>query len=58
MQESKFKESGVITPEEFVQAGEYLVRQCPTWQWQSGEASKIKPYLPENKQFLITRQGI
>lgn len=33
MQESKFKESGMITAEEFVVAGDYLVYHCPTWSW-------------------------
>lgn len=52
---SAFLEKGVLTPEEFVLAGDELVYKCPTWAWEGGEASKRKSYLPPNKQYLITR---
>uniref|UniRef100_H2ZGC0 Ubiquitin-like-conjugating enzyme ATG3 n=1 Tax=Ciona savignyi TaxID=51511 RepID=H2ZGC0_CIOSA len=55
LKESKFKETGVLTPEEFVIAGDFLVHHCPTWQWLPGDPSKTKAYLPPDKQYLMTR---
>jgi len=52
---SAFLEKGVLTPEEFVEAGDELVYRCPTWAWEGGEVSKRKPHLPADKQYLITR---
>ncbi|CDW57537.1 ubiquitin conjugating enzyme ATG3 like [Trichuris trichiura] len=57
LKESRFRESGVITPDEFVSAGDHLTLLCPTWQWAKGDEAQMKPYLPANKQFLITRNG-
>lgn len=53
---SKFRETGVLTPDEFVIAGDHLVTTCPTWSWAKGESDKVKSYLPDDKQFLITKQ--
>lgn len=52
---SAFLEKGVLTPEEFVAAGDELVFKCPTWSWEAGDPEKSRSYLPKDKQFLITR---
>lgn len=56
LKQSKFKQTGVLTPEEFVIAGDHLVHQCPTWSWSSAsDPSLRKPYLPEDRQYLVTK---
>ena len=55
LQKSLLEDKGVLTPEEFVCAGDQLVYKCPTWSWSAGDASSRKSYLPHAKQFLITK---
>ncbi|KAJ9121905.1 hypothetical protein QFC24_004487 [Naganishia onofrii] len=55
LKESKFKEHGRITPEEFVAAGDFLTYKFPVWQWQKGTPGKSRDFLPADKQYLITR---
>jgi ubiquitin-like-conjugating enzyme ATG3 len=50
LKNSKFKETGVLTIEEFIAAGDFLVLKCPTWEWMPGEAGKKRDYLPSDKQ--------
>jgi hypothetical protein len=53
---STFRSTGQITPEEFVLAGDFLVFKFPSWEWADASSpSKRVPYLPEGKQFLVTR---
>ncbi|KAF3482380.1 Atg3p [Arthroderma uncinatum] len=53
---STFRNTGQVTPEEFVLAGDYLVYKFPTWSWSGASSpSKRVSYLPEGKQFLVTR---
>lgn len=55
LKESQFDQKGMLTPAEFVRAGDNLVQSCKTWEWASGPAEHRKDYLPAEKQFLITR---
>jgi ubiquitin-like-conjugating enzyme ATG3 len=55
LKQSAFLDKGVLTPEEFVIAGDELVYKCPTWAWEAGDDSKRKSYLPPDKQYLVTR---
>eukprot|EP00271_Cylindrocystis_brebissonii_P018922 TRINITY_DN5523_c3_g1_i1.p1 TRINITY_DN5523_c3_g1~~TRINITY_DN5523_c3_g1_i1.p1 ORF type:complete len:317 (+),score=54.90 TRINITY_DN5523_c3_g1_i1:286-1236(+) len=50
-----FRELGVLTPEEFVAAGDNLVEKCATWSWEAGDPKRSKSFLPAQKQFLMTR---
>jgi ubiquitin-like-conjugating enzyme ATG3 len=54
LKESKFYEEGVLTPEEFVIAGDFLTQKCPTWKWCSSKSNLKVNWLPEDKQFLMT----
>ena len=56
---STFLSTGQITPDEFVQAGDYLVHMFPTWSWNGSMARSdisIRDFLPEDKQFLVSRK--
>ena len=55
LKSSAFLSRGVLTPSEFVSAGDELVYKCPTWSWEAGDPAKRKKYLPEDKQYLVTR---
>ncbi|KAK9474861.1 autophagocytosis associated protein [Dipodascopsis tothii] len=52
---STFKKTGEITPEEFVQAGDYLVYKFPTWSWAGAAPSRRRDFLPADKQCLVTK---
>ncbi|KAK9448013.1 autophagocytosis associated protein [Limtongia smithiae] len=52
---STFTETGEITPEEFVAAGDFLVYKFPTWSWSAASPSKRRDFLPADKQFLVTK---
>ncbi|SCQ16045.1 autophagy-related protein 3, putative [Plasmodium ovale] len=52
---SSFVKSGTLTPAEFVDAGDFLVYKFKTWEWQEADKNRTVSYLPEGKQFLITR---
>ena len=53
---TNFREEGKITPDEFITAGDYLVYKFPSWSWSAASSPSRKvSYLPENKQFLVTR---
>ncbi len=55
LKDSGLQDRGVLTPEEFVRAGDNLVYRCPTWAWCAGDVRYRKAYLPADKQYLITR---
>jgi ubiquitin-like-conjugating enzyme ATG3 len=53
---SNFRETGQLTPEEFVHAGDYLVYKFPSWSWSDAASpSKRVAHFPDGKQFLVTR---
>lgn len=53
---SNFQNTGQLTPEEFVKAGDYLVYKFPTWSWSAASSkAKTRDFLPADKQYLVTK---
>jgi len=53
--QSQFDSKGLLMPSEFIDAGDLLVSKFPTWQWQSTDAQHQVWWLPQSKQYLISR---
>lgn len=49
-----FRTEGVLTPDEFVSAGDFLVATVPTWAWEGGERSRLKSFLCVREAFIPT----
>jgi len=43
--ESEFIKKGTLTVDEFVEAGDQLVKACPAWQWKSASDKKYESSL-------------
>lgn len=57
--QSTFYTTGQLTPGEFIQTGEYLVHMFPTWHWNqvdNGDKLQIRDFLPNGRQFLVSRK--
>ncbi|AMD21443.1 HER164Cp [Eremothecium sinecaudum] len=55
--QSTFENTGEITPDEFIRAGDYLCHMFPTWQWNDRQPGiAYRDFLPKNKQYLVTRK--
>lgn len=54
MKESKFYTEGKLTPEEYIQAGDFLTQKCPTWKWCTANEGYSNSNLPKRKQYLKT----
>ena len=53
---STFRQTGQITPEEFLAAGDFLVYKFPSWSWaDAATPDKRVSYFPPGKQYLVTR---
>jgi ubiquitin-like-conjugating enzyme ATG3 len=48
---SEFQNSGKLTPNEFIEAGNMLIQKFPAWEWCKGSPD-ITPSLPNNKKYL------
>ena len=55
---SQFYEQGKLTPDEFVAAGDQLIKMAPVWRWSRGSTAHLKPYLPPAKQYLVLNGAV
>ncbi|EGD76123.1 hypothetical protein PTSG_00830 [Salpingoeca rosetta] len=53
--DSNFSKTGKLTAKEFVEAGDFLVANFPSWSWAAGLAENKRSHLPDDKQFLISK---
>lgn len=53
--ESAFIQQGILTPDEFVVAGNHLTQSCPTWKWGTCLDKFLVSHLPKDKQFVTTK---
>lgn len=49
---SAFLDKGVLTPEEFIAAGDELTFKCPTWSWEAGDPDKSRSFLPKGRPLM------
>ena len=49
-----FETHGTLSPDQFVQCGNVLVNNCPSWMWDGGKKESRHNFLPPDKQFLYT----
>ena len=47
-------EEGKLTPEQFVEAGDFLISKCPAWKWCEAKENLNNKALPKDKQYLKT----
>lgn len=53
---SNFRQTGQISPEEFIAAGDFLVYKFPSWSWSDAASpDKRVAHFPPGKQYLVTR---
>ena len=54
--DSSFYDTGKLTPDEFIDAGDQLTFVCPSWVWKPAADAKLKVNeLAADKQYISTR---
>ena len=56
MTNNNFVKTGMLTPDEFVEAGDYLVKNFTNWKWSKISKNKSLSFLPPDKQMLKMRK--
>jgi ubiquitin-like-conjugating enzyme ATG3 len=53
LKDNNFSKTGMLTPDEFVEAGNYLIKNNSSWKWYGNITNKKMNFLPNDKQMLI-----
>lgn len=58
-EEGAFLSKGVLSPSEYIQAGDHLTALCPIWTWCcASKPSLSRNFLPTDKQYLVARNVV
>lgn len=55
----QFEQTGQLSPDEFLKAGDKLIEVCSEWKWMPSANPKfVSKYLDEKKQFLLLEKAL
>jgi len=55
LKNNNFKLTGMLTPDQFVKAGDHLVYMFPLWKWANTNKKDEVSFMPHNKQMIVMK---